>query len=151
MPSQGLHQYQKQTQSLILAPQLRQSLKILQAPTMELRNEILGELQSNPTLEELPMDGDSLESSLEDGAEDYTPDRKDEMDFDKDFDILSKLDEASRDYYAQENTSGSYSSDDAEKRQHFFGCMLCMLYTFLSLFGYQIPIVIPFWLIQILT
>ena len=124
MPSQGLHQYQKQTQSLILAPQLRQSLKILQAPTMELRNEILGELQSNPTLEELPMDGDSLESSLEDGAEDYTPDRKDEMDFDKDFDILSKLDEASRDYYAQENTSGSYSSDDAEKRQHFFDSLV---------------------------
>jgi RNA polymerase sigma-54 factor len=91
---------------------------------MELRNEILGELQSNPTLEELPMDGDSLESSLEDGAEDYTPDRKDEMDFDKDFDILSKLDEASRDYYAQENTSGSYSSDDAEKRQHFFDSLV---------------------------
>ena len=124
MPSQGLHQYQKQTQSLILAPQLRQSLKILQAPTMELRNEILGELQSNPTLEELPMDGDSLESSLEDGAEDYTPDRKDEMDFDKDFDILSKLDEASRDYYAQENTSGSYSSDDAERHQHFFDSLV---------------------------
>ncbi|MDA0346563.1 MAG: RNA polymerase factor sigma-54 [Verrucomicrobia bacterium] len=120
MPSQGLHQYQKQIQSLILAPQLRQSLKILQAPTMELRNEILGELQSNPALEELPMDGDSLESSLEIGAEDNTPDQKDEMDFDKDFDLLSKMDEASRDYYAQEYAMSSYSSDDAERRQHFF-------------------------------
>jgi RNA polymerase sigma-54 factor len=124
MSSQGLHQHQKLTQSLILAPQLRQSLKILQAPTMELRNEILGELQSNPTLEELPMDGDSLDSIPELDSEDYAPDQKDEMNFDKDFDLLSKMDEASREYYAQENAMSSYSSDDAERRQHFFDSLV---------------------------
>lgn len=88
MPSQGLQQFQKQTQSLILAPQLRQSLKILQAPTMELRNEILEELQSNPVLEELPMEGSSLDSTLDSSPEDNTPDQSDEMDFDKDFEML---------------------------------------------------------------
>ena len=45
---QGLRQVQKQTQSLVLAPQLRQSLKILQVPTLELRSAILEELQTNP-------------------------------------------------------------------------------------------------------
>ena len=124
MPSQGFQQLQKQTQSLVLAPQLRQSLKILQAPTMELRNEILGELQSNPALEELPMAGASLESTLESGTEDNTPDQSEEMDFDKDFEILSKLDEDSREYFAQENSATTYTSQDAERRQHFFDSLV---------------------------
>ena len=53
MQSQGLRQVQKQTQNLVLAPQLRQSLKILQVPALELRSAILEELQTNPLLEEL--------------------------------------------------------------------------------------------------
>ncbi len=124
MPSQGFQQLQKQTQSLVLAPQLRQSLKILQAPTMELRNEILGELQSNPALEELPMEGASLESTLESGTEDNTPDQSDEMDFDKDFEILNKLDEDWREHFAQESSSSTYTTQDAERRQHFFDSLV---------------------------
>ena len=51
---------QRQTQSLVLAPQLRQSLKILQVAALDLRSVIQEELQGNPTLEELPMEsGDS--------------------------------------------------------------------------------------------
>ncbi len=49
---------QRQTQSLVLAPQLRQSLKILQVAALDLRSVIQEELQANPTLEELPMEGD---------------------------------------------------------------------------------------------
>lgn len=124
MPSQGLQQFQKQTQSLILAPQLRQSLKILQAPTMELRNEILEELQSNPALEELPMEGSSLDSTLDSGPEDNTPDQSDEMDFDKDFEMLSKLDQDWREHFAQESGTNVYSSEDAERRQHFFDSLV---------------------------
>src|SRR3954465_8757415 len=52
---------QRQTQSLVLAPQLRQSLKILQVAALDLRSVIQEELQSNPTLEELPMEGVSLD------------------------------------------------------------------------------------------
>src|SRR5581483_9035319 len=52
---------QRQTQSLVLAPQLRQSLKILQVAALDLRSVIQEELQSNPALEELPMDGVSLD------------------------------------------------------------------------------------------
>ena len=59
--SQGLRQVQKQTQSLVLAPQLRQSLKILQVPALELRSAILEELQTNPLLEEVGSNDDSLD------------------------------------------------------------------------------------------
>lgn len=52
---------QLQTQSQVLAPQLRQSLKILQASALELRSVIQEELQMNPTLEELPSENISLD------------------------------------------------------------------------------------------
>src|SRR3954454_23896985 len=61
---------QRQTQSLVLAPQLRQSLKILQVAALDLRSVIQEELQANPTLEELPMDGESVDKPTEsEGAE----------------------------------------------------------------------------------
>ena len=60
--SQGLRQVQKQTQNLVLAPQLRQSLKILQVPALELRSAILEELQTNPLLEEIGGNDDSLDA-----------------------------------------------------------------------------------------
>ena len=62
---------QTQSQVQVMAPQLRQSLKILQVPTHELRNVILEELQFNPTLEELPTDEASVESNLDE--EDLDP------------------------------------------------------------------------------
>ena len=62
MPTQGFQQVQKQTQSMVLAPQLRQSLKILQVPAIELRSAILEELAANPTLEEMSYDDVSLEA-----------------------------------------------------------------------------------------
>ena len=68
MSAQELRQVQKQTQNLVLAPQLRQSLKILQAPALELRTTILEELQSNPTLEELPIEGESLKRAADRGV-----------------------------------------------------------------------------------
>ena len=52
---------QLQAQSQVLAPQLRQSLKILQASALELRSVIQEELQLNPTLEELPNESLSLD------------------------------------------------------------------------------------------
>ena len=90
MATQGLHQVQKQTQSLVLAPQLRQSLKILQVPTLDLRTTILEELQTNPVLEEVPggevsieaeteasqNEGKETETNSEPGEVDSTPDRQ---------------------------------------------------------------------------
>ena len=46
-----LYQSQVQRQQQVLAPQLRQSLEILQAPMLELQALVTRELELNPTLE----------------------------------------------------------------------------------------------------
>ena len=128
---------QRQTQSLVLAPQLRQSLKILQVAALDLRSVIQEELQSNPTLEELPMEGMSAEKPEPDSGEsdangddaapsaDGTPDpnvepKSEEMDFSKEFEILGKIDDDWRDYMSSAGGTASFSAEDAERRQHFF-------------------------------
>ena len=50
--AQALHLSQKMTLSQVLAPQLQQSLALLQAPTLELKAMVEQELQQNPVLEE---------------------------------------------------------------------------------------------------
>jgi RNA polymerase sigma-54 factor len=128
---------QRQTQSLVLAPQLRQSLKILQVAALDLRSVIQEELQSNPTLEELPMDamsvekaqpetgesdanGDDTAASAEGTPEQAADPKGDEMDFSKEFEILGKIDDDWRDYMSSAGGAQPYSSEDAERRQHFF-------------------------------
>lgn len=108
---------QKQSQVQIFAPQLRQSLKILQVTALELRDTILEELQSNPVLEEMPLDGLSVE--VESGASDESTERKDELDFKEDYDSLLKLDDDWRDHFAQESASQEYTHSDSMRRQYF--------------------------------
>jgi RNA polymerase sigma-54 factor len=122
---------QRQTQSLVLAPQLRQSLKILQVAALDLRSVIQEELQNNPALEELPMEGVSLDKERADTEAEATqngtsedPDRREEMDFSKEFEILHKLDEDWRDYMSNAGGAQPYTSEDAEKRQHFFDSLV---------------------------
>ncbi|HEY1108523.1 MAG TPA: RNA polymerase factor sigma-54 [Opitutaceae bacterium] len=143
---------QRQTQSLVLAPQLRHSLKILQVAALDLRSVIQEELQSNPTLEELPMEGVSLDKPADDGGgegseggesggasgsqvgdasesaaqADHSDTKRDEMDFskDKEFEILGKLDEDWRDHMASVGGTQPYTSEDAERRQHFFDSLV---------------------------
>jgi RNA polymerase sigma-54 factor len=136
--SQQFHQ--RQTQQLVLAPQLRQSLKILQVATLDLRSVIQEELQNNPTLEELPMEGVSIDKEQQsDGQENpgasgetttagdtSSNDQRDELDFSKskEFEILGKLDADWRDYMGQAGGAQPYTSEDAEKRQHFFDSLV---------------------------
>ena len=88
----NISQQQKQAQSISIAPQLRNSLKILQSASFDLRTAILSELQRNPLLEELPIDSVSVEAESE-LIQDEEPDtRNDELDFDNnDFSILEKF------------------------------------------------------------
>ena len=53
MNAPQFQQIQKQTQGLALTPQLRQSLKVLQSPILELRALLRQNLQQNPLLEEV--------------------------------------------------------------------------------------------------
>lgn len=130
---------QRQTQTQVLAPQLRQSLKILQVAALDLRTVIQEELQANPTLEELPLEGVSLDAPAdapegggEDGAGERTADagegepRRDEMDFSKDreFEILGKLDEDWRDHMASIGGAQPATAEDEERRQHLFDSLV---------------------------
>ncbi|MGC9449859.1 MAG: RNA polymerase factor sigma-54 [Oceanipulchritudo sp.] len=141
MPRQGFQQVQKQTQAMVLAPQLRQSLKILQVPAMELRTAILEELQANPTLEELPYEEISIEvdgnisthsKDGEDSPASDEPDHTDEsppeaasesgerLDFSDEYKVLDRMGEDWQGYLHEEAGEIPYTTEDARKRQHFF-------------------------------
>ena len=107
----GLSQHQSLSQSQVLAPQLQQSLQILQVPMLELRTLIQVELDGNPTLE--MDDNDPNESKVEDK-------QRDAEEFDVEFDRLSKLDDEWRDYMAQSTNYVRRSTEDDERRQFFF-------------------------------
>jgi RNA polymerase sigma-54 factor len=131
MSGQGFSQdlRQRQNQSLVLAPQLRHSLKILQVAALDLRSVIQEELQSNPTLEELPMEGVSLDKEQQDSAAENNEsgegaDNREEMDFSKEYDILTKLDDDWKDYMSQAGGAQPYTAEDAERRQHFFDSLV---------------------------
>jgi RNA polymerase sigma-54 factor len=104
----GLSQTQNLSQSQVLAPQLQQSLQILQAPMLELRALIQTEIEANPTLEMEDMD-----VKIEDK-------QREAEEFDAEFDRLSKLDEEWRDYMSQNASYAKRNSDDEERRQFFF-------------------------------
>ena len=118
-----LSQSQKQTQSLTIAPQLQNSLKILQSASFDLRTAILAELQRNPLLEELPIEGVSVEAESE-LIQENSDSRNDELDFDSDdFSILERI---SDDYMENQMTDTFISGSDLqiqERRDHFLNSL----------------------------
>jgi RNA polymerase sigma-54 factor len=108
MAGPGIHQLQNLTMQQVLAPQLQQSLQILQAAALELRNIVQQELQTNPVLEE------------ELGALESEERSKDDSEFQEEFERLARLDEEWRDYMAQNVSYSSRNHEDEERRQFFF-------------------------------
>ena len=99
--------YQTQTQKLAIGPQMQQSLHILQAPTMELRQLIQQEISVNPVLE-MEQPEVSLEATIPEDPEG-----------DRELDHLSQLDEEWRDYWSQSRAATSSrdrSADDERWR-----------------------------------
>ncbi len=107
-----MHQSQNLSLQQVLAPQLQQSLLILQAPLLELRNLVQQEMETNPVLEEL-----STEISADERDDSKTVE---EEAFKEEFDQLAKLDDEWRDYMAQSSSYSGRSQEDEEKRQFFF-------------------------------
>jgi len=125
MSGPGLNQsfQQRQTQQLMLAPQMRQSLKILQVAALDLRATIQEELQANPTLEELPMDDVSLEKSATSGDEKSGHDNDDpreEMNFSKDHQMLERIGQDWRDHLSDTGGVRQTTGEEDERRQHFY-------------------------------
>lgn len=108
MPEQRFDQHQSLLQQQTIAPQMQQSLQLLQTPTLELRHMIQQELDANPTLED-----ETNDVSIEEAS---TPDEDEE--FDKELAELSQLDEEWREYMAQARTAAP-RRDDADERHQF--------------------------------
>jgi len=106
-----MHQSQNLSLQQVLAPQLQQSLLILQAPLLELRNLVQQEMETNPVLEEL---------ATEPGSEGEEKAAADDAEFKEEFDQLAKLDDEWRDYITQSSSFSGRSQDEEEKRQFFF-------------------------------
>jgi len=141
---QGLHLSQRLTQSLVLAPQLQQSLALLQAPTLELKTLVEQELQQNPVLEESPVQ--ELEAPAKDGQEEIPPAESADPaeppadlefdpatekpsgepadDFEAEFERLVQLDQEWRDHFAQTNIPLRASPEDEERRQFMFDSLV---------------------------
>ncbi len=113
MAGPGMFQSQNLSLQQVLAPQLQQSLLILQAPLLELRNLVQQEMETNPVLEELAeaTDEERKVSESEPAEEDN---------FKEEFDQLAKLDDEWRDYMAQSGSYSGRSKEEEDKRQFFF-------------------------------
>src|SRR5690242_6436364 len=114
MAGQGMHQSQNLSLQQVLAPQLQQSLLILQTPLLELRNLVQQEMETNPVLEELPEDSRSNERTDTEASPDEN--------FKHEFEKLASLDEEWRDYMAQSassNFDGRRGSKEADEKRQF--------------------------------
>lgn len=143
--AQGLHLSQRLTQSLVLAPQLQQSLALLQAPTLELKALVEAELQQNPVLEEVAepelaehnSEGESpseaadpaeppaeLNGESHDLADSSSEGGEVVDDFQAEFEKLLQLDQEWRDHFSQTNTPMRATEEDEEKRQFMFDSLV---------------------------
>src|ERR1051325_2792138 len=143
--AQGLHLSQRLTQSLVLAPQLQQSLALLQAPTLELKALVEQELQQNPVLEETATAPETESPEKDTGESDKPteaadprdhpaaqecdpaaekPAREPVDDFQAEFERLVQLDQEWRDHFAQTNIPTRLSAEEEEKRQFMFDSLV---------------------------
>ena len=109
-----MHQSQSLSLQQVLAPQLQQSLLILQAPLLELRNLVQQEMETNPVLEELANETEEQQKTEEKKS------TSSDDEFKAEFDQLAKLDEEWRDYMAQSSSYSGRSQEADDKRQFFF-------------------------------
>jgi len=142
--AQGLQLSQRLTQSLVLAPQLQQSLALLQAPTLELKALVEQELQQNPVLEEAPVADVEAQQKEDPDSEsptqaadpteppadlnfDPATDKNSSApvdDFQAEFERLVQLDQEWRDHFAQTNLPIRASAEEEEKRQFMFDSLV---------------------------
>jgi RNA polymerase sigma-54 factor len=132
----------------VLAPQLQQSLALLQAPTLELKALVEQELQQNPVLEEVATEDTEQKEKPEREGEPAATDAPDPVDpaeppadltfdsttekaasdpvddFQAEFERLTQLDQEWRDHFAQTNLPSRHSAEEEEKRQFMFDSLV---------------------------
>ncbi|MDD5645103.1 MAG: RNA polymerase factor sigma-54 [bacterium] len=110
-----LGQIQSQQQKLMMSPQMRQALEILQLPLLELRTIIQQQIQANPVLE--IEEGSEKAASEEENTENAS-DKREELDFKEEFDSLVNADEEMKEYFKSSGDFKKYSNADKEKRDY---------------------------------
>src|SRR5437899_6371560 len=118
----------------VLAPQLQQSLALLQAPTLELKALVEQELEQNPVLEEVPVEEMEQREKNDRNGEEPVPEPADPAeppaditfdaaaerandpvdDFQAEFERLTQLDQEWRDHFAQTNLPMKQSAEEEE-------------------------------------
>jgi RNA polymerase sigma-54 factor len=140
--AQGLHLAPRLALQQVLAPQLQQSLALLQAPVLELRALVASELAQNPVLEEM-SDGEGSTKLTEDGeiaAPEFDPaeppadvkfdpatekpSQQPVDDFQAEFERLAQVDQEWRDHFTQTNLPLRSREDDEERRQYMFDSLV---------------------------
>ena len=137
--SQGLHLSQRLALQQVLAPQLQQSLALLQAPMLELQALVQQELAQNPVLEEAPAPEPAAQElpPLHDPHDPQEPpadvryDPATEKpsaapadDFDAEFQRLVQMDQEWRDVFAQGNLAAPHNEEEEERRQFMFDSLV---------------------------
>ncbi len=119
-------QSQKQTQRLIMLPQMQQAIRLLQLPVLELATTVTAEMERNPVLEyteDAPSvdaeRGDALWEEQDHFKEQDTPTDKEVTFDDNDFEILKQLDEDFRDHFTQNESPGLKRTREEEKRRAY--------------------------------
>ena len=117
-------QVQRQTQKLILSPQMQQAIKLLQLPLQQLQQVIRQEMIQNPVLEEELLEEEVQEASQEtaderEREEDETKPDEDrgELSFEEEFNRLARIDDEWKEYFRQSGSYRAYSEEDEEKRR----------------------------------
>jgi RNA polymerase sigma-54 factor len=105
MAEASLHHSLSQSQTL--APQMRKSLEILQASTMELSQLLRQALETNPTLEDI-----TEITSLDEDAPD--PDEADSLEY------MNETEDDWRDRSILEGKNNQWTQEDEERRQRLY-------------------------------
>ncbi len=145
---QGLYLSQKMALAQVLAPQLQQSLALLQAPTLELQALVQQEMEQNPVLEELPAldgqqekpertndEGEPVEVNAAADPAEPPPDTQFDPatekrgndpvdDFQAEFERLQQMDQEWRDHFAATNLPLRTNQEDEEKREFMFNSLV---------------------------
>ena len=99
--------YQSLSQSQTLAPQMRKSLEILQASTLELSQLLRQALETNPTLEDVT----EIESLDQESPDAEDPDS---------LEYLNETDDDWRDRSIMDGKSSPWTQEDEERRQRLY-------------------------------
>lgn len=112
----------KQTQKIIMLPQMQQALHLLQMPVMELSMALNEEMEKNPLLE-TDVEPIEIEQNETEEEKDLT---EQEMNFDeKNFEILRQLDEDFKDHFLESGNFIKKRTSEDEKLKAFQDSLVC--------------------------